>query len=154
MSEFFRDWWVLLYLYLQHFFVMMYWVPIPGLLICAFLSVRYRPILRERLLKGGSGPRAVVYAVGLGMTAPVSRREGLETSSTLLGRGTPPAVVLAYFVASQSLGLYFLLAFTILIGLEFSLGVLLAGLVMILLTAASAYFLALSPVPGKLAPAT
>lgn len=152
MSEFFRDWWVWLYLYLQHFFVMMYWVTIPGLLICGFLSVRYRPVFRELLLKGVSGAKAVVYAVALGMTAPVSRREGLETSSTLLARGTPPAVVLAYFIASQSLGLYVLLAFTILIGLEFGLGVFLGGLIMALLVAASAKFIPFSPRAGISSP--
>jgi len=154
VSEFFRDWWVWCYLYLQHFFVMMYWVTIPGLLVCGFLSVRYRPVFRDRLLKGASGPLAVFYAIGLGMTTPASRREGLKTTSTLLVSGAPPAAALGYFIASQSLGLYFVLAFTVLVGLEFGLGVLLGGLVMVLLTAASAYFLALSPVPEKIAPAT
>lgn len=152
MSEFFRDWWVWCYLYLQHFFVMMYWVTIPGLLVCAFLSVRYRPVFRDRLLKGASGPLAVIYAIGLGITTPASRREAFENSSELMAKGAP--VALGYLLASQALGLYFLLAFTILIGLEFSLGVLLGGLVMVSLTAASAYFLALSPVPEKIAPAT
>lgn len=144
MTEFFRDWWVWCYLYLQHFFVMMYWVTIPGLFVCAFLSVRYRPVFRDRLLKGASGPRAVVYAVGLGMTAPASRREGLKTSSTLLARGAPPAVVLTYFIASQSFGLYFLLAFTVLIGLEFGLGVFLGVLIMALLIAVGTKFLSYS----------
>ncbi len=148
MTGFFGDWWVWLYLYLQHFFVMMYWVTIPGLLICGFLSVRYRPVFRDRLLKGGSRPRAVVYAVGLGMTASASRREGLKATSALLARGAPPAVALAYFIASQSLGLYFLLAFTILIGLEFSLGVLLGGLIMALLITASTKFISFSSPSG------
>lgn len=152
MAEFFRDWWVWCYLYLQHFFVMMYWVTIPGLLACAFLSVRYRPVFRDRLLKGASGPLAVIYAIGLGMTTPAGRDEALERSSELMAQGAP--VALGYLIASRTLGLYVLLAFTVLIGLEFGLGVLLGGLVMILLTAAAAYFLALSPVSGKIAPAT
>lgn len=88
---------------------------------------------------------SVVSAVGLGMTAPVSRREGLEMSSALRARGAPPAVVLPYFIASQSLGLYFLLAFTVLIGLEFSLGVLIGGLIMAVLVAVSTKFISLSP---------
>ena len=154
MSEFFRDWFTWCYLYLQHFFVMMYWVTIPGLLVCGFLSVRYCPVFRDRLLKGASGPLAVIYAIGLGMTTPTSRGAGLKTASSLMARGMPSAVAIAYFIASQTLGLYVLLIFTVLIGLEFSLGVLLGGLVMVLLTATSAYFLALSPVPGKIAPAT
>jgi len=154
MSEFFRDWFTWCYLYLQHFFVMMYWVTIPGLLVCGFLSVRYCPVFRDRLLKGASGPLAVIYAIGLGMTTPTSRGAGLKTASSLMARGMPSAVAIAYFIASQTLGLYVLLIFTVLIGLEFGLGVLLGGLVMVLLTATSAYFLALSPVPGKIAPAT
>lgn len=154
MGEFFRDWFTWCYLYLQHFFVMMYWVSIPGLLACAFLSVRYRPVIKERLQDGAKGWKAVLYAVGLGMTTPTSRGESLKTASSLMARGMPPPVAIAYFIASQTLGLYVLLILTVLIGLEFGLGVLLGGLAMILLTAASAYFLALSPVPGKIAPAT
>lgn len=154
MAEFFRDWWVWCYLYLQHFFVMMYWVTIPGLLACAFLSVRYRSALQQRLLHKSRGAAAILCAIGLGMTTPSSRGESLKTASNLMARGMPPAVVIAYLIASRTLGLYVLLAFTVLIGLEFGLGVLLGGLVMILLTAAAAYFLALSPVSGKIAPAT
>lgn len=154
MSEFFGDWFGWSYLYLQHFFVMMYWVTIPGLLACAFLSVRYRSALQQRLLHKSRGAAAILCAIGLGMTTPTSRGESLKIASSLMARGTPPAVAIAYFIASQTLGLYVLLIFTVLIGLEFGLGVLLAGLVMVLLMAASAYFLALSPVPGKIAPAT
>ncbi|MBI2986527.1 MAG: permease [Deltaproteobacteria bacterium] len=137
MSEFLRDWFVWCYLYLQHVFVMMYWVTIPGLLVCGFLSVRYRGVIRERLLRGGGGLRTLLYAIGLGMTAPASRRESLARASTLMSGGVSPIAVMAYFIASQSLGLYYLLLFTVLIGLEFGLGVLLGGLVMILLIALS-----------------
>lgn len=150
MTEFFRDWFVWFYLYLQHFFVMMYWVTIPGLLICGFLSVHYRPVFRDRLLKGASGLQAILYAVGLGMTASVSRREGLEKSRALMARGAP--ITLTYFIASQSLGLYFLLAFTVLIGLEFGLGVLLGGWIMALLIAASAKFVPFSRPTGMPSP--
>jgi len=143
MSEFFRDWFAWFYLYLQHFFVMMYWVTIPGLLVCGFLSVRYRPVFRDRLLKGATGPWAVIYAIGLGMTTATTRRQGLENASASMARGAPAA--LGYLVASQALGLYFLMAFTILIGLEFSLGVLIGGLIMALLVAVSTKFIPFSP---------
>lgn len=154
MSEFLRDWFIWSYLYLQHVFVMMYWATIPGLLACAFLSIRYRAVTEEKLHDGAKGWKAVFYAVGLGMTTPTSRSETLKTTASLIAGGTSPAIAIAYFIASQTLGLYVLLIFTILIGLEFGLGVLLGGLVMILLTEASAYFLAFSPGPGKIAPAT
>src|SRR5574341_2580270 len=137
MSEFFRDWFFWCYLYVQHVFVMMYWATIPGLLFCGLLSVRYRGVIREGLLRGGGGLRTSLYAIGLGMTTPAGRRESLVRASTLMSAGVSPIAVLAYFIASQSLGLYYLLLFTVLIGLEFGLGVLLGGLVMILLTALS-----------------
>ena len=150
MAEFFRDWFAWFYLYLHHFFVMMYWVTIPGLLTCGFLSVRYRPVFRGRLLKGASALQAILYAVGLGMTAPASRREGLENASALMSIGAPAA--LSYLIASQTLGLYFLLAFTILIGLEFSLGVLVGGLIMAFLVAVSTKFIVFFPRTGMLSP--
>lgn len=143
MSEFLRDWWVWCYLYLQHIFVMMYWGTIPGLIVCGFMSSRYRRLLQERLLKESGGTRRLLYAIGLGMTSPASRQGSIETTSTLMNMGVPPAAAMAYFVASRSLGLYFLLLFTVLIGLEFGLGVLLGGLVMIALTAIIATSMAL-----------
>lgn len=151
MSEFFRDWLVWIYLYVQHSFVMMYWVTIPGLLICGFLSVRYRGVIRERLLRGGGGLLPVLYATGLGMTTPAGRRESLEKASTLMSRGVSPSAALAYFIASQSLGLYYLLLFTVLIGLEFGLGVLLGGLVMIFLTAISTTSISVLSPPENMA---
>lgn len=141
MSEFFRDWFVWCYLYLQHTFVMMYWVTIPGLLICGFLSVRYRGVIQERLVRGGGGLLTVLYATGLGMTTPAGRRDSLAKASTLMGGGVSPIAALAYFIASQSLGLYFLLFFTVLIGLEFGLGLFLGGLVMIFLTVITTGFM-------------
>lgn len=151
MGDFLRDWFVWCYLYLQHTFVMMYWVTIPGLLACAFISVRYRGLMRERLCQVAGGLRSVLYAIGLGMTSPASRRESLEMTSTLMAKGVSPTAVLAYFIASRSLGLYFLLFFTVLIGLEFGLGVLLGGLVMILLTVISTASIRLFSPPKKLA---
>ncbi len=151
MTEFLRDWFVWCYLYLQHVFVMMYWVSIPGLLACGFLSVCYRGVIQERLLRGGGGLRTVLYAIALGMTIPANRRESLEMTSILITRGVPPTAALVYCIASQSLGLYLLLLFTVLIGLEFSLGVLLGGLVMVVLTAIG--IPSFSP-PNKVAGAT
>ena len=130
---------------------MMYWVTIPGLLACAFISVRYCGLMRERLCQVAGGLRSVLYAIGLGMTSPASRRESLEMTSTLMAKGVSPTAVLAYFIASRSLGLYFLLFFTVLIGLEFGLGILLGGLVMILLTVISTASIRLFPPPKKLA---
>ncbi|MBI4490071.1 MAG: hypothetical protein HY694_13365 [Deltaproteobacteria bacterium] len=149
MGDFLRDWFVWCYLYLQHVFVMMYLVTIPGLLACGFLSVRYRGVIQERLLRGGGGLRTVLYAIALGMTIPANRRESLEMASTLITNGVPSAIALAYFIASRTLGLYLLLLFTVLIGLEFGLGVLLGGLVMIFLTVIGTSFIPFFPPPNK-----
>ncbi len=97
MGDFLRDWFVWCYLYLQHIFVMMYWVTIPGLIVCGFMSCRYRRLLQERLLKESGGTRSLLYAIGLGMTSPASRQGSIETTSTLMNMGVPPAAAMAYF---------------------------------------------------------
>src|SRR5574341_1302859 len=102
MSEFFRDWFFWCYLYVQHVFVMMYWATIPGLLFCGLLSVRYRGVIREGLLRGGGGLRTSLYAIGLGMTTPAGRRESLVRASTLMSAGVSPIAVLAYFIATAA----------------------------------------------------
>lgn len=119
------------WLYVQHVVIMFYWIWIPGFLVAAFLSVRYRPVLAEFTVKQREGARAFWAAVGWGMTSGAGRRTGLETAEALWGQGLPDHVVLAFLVASQSLVLYSLVLFTILIGVEFALGVFLGGLVMI-----------------------
>lgn len=117
--------------YVQHVVVMFYWVWIPGFLAAAFVSVRYRPLLREIALRRGRGAVAVCAAVGWGMASGVGRCSSLETARHLWDEGLPDQIVLAYLVASHNLGLYSLMLFTILIGLEFGLGLFLGGLVMI-----------------------
>ena len=117
--------------YVQHIVVMMYWVWIPGFLVAALVSVRYRPLLQQIVLQRRRGAAAVWAAVGWGMTSGAGRRSSLDTAQRLWQEGLPDAIVLAYLVASQSLTLYGLVLFTILIGLEFGLGLWLGGLVMI-----------------------
>jgi hypothetical protein len=117
--------------YVQHVVVMFYWFWIPGFLVVAFLSNRYRPVFEELTLKQRQGARAFWGAIGWGMTSGVGRRTSLETVKTLGTQGIPDHIVLAYLVASQSLVLYGLVLFTVLLGVEFGLGVCLGGLVMI-----------------------
>ncbi|MBI1893103.1 MAG: permease, partial [Candidatus Rokubacteria bacterium] len=119
------------WLYVQHVVVMFYWVWIPGFLVAAFLSVRYRPVLEGITLRQRRGARAFWAAIGWGMTSGAGRRTSLKTARALWRQGLPEPTVLAYLVASQNLGLYSLVLFTILIGLEFALGVFLGGLVML-----------------------
>lgn len=117
--------------YVQHVLIMFYWFWIPGFLVVGFLSCRYRPALEEVVLKQRQGARAFLAAIGWGMASGAGRRSSLETAKTLWAQGVPDHIVLAFLVASQNLVLYSLVLLTILIGLEFGLGVLLGGLVMI-----------------------
>ncbi len=117
--------------YLQHMVIMMSWAWIPGFLVAALLSARYRSVLQAITLKERHGGRAFLASVGWGMTSGAGRRSSLETAKALWSEGVPDQVVLAFLVSSHSLVLYSLVLFTVLIGLEFSLGVLLGGLVMI-----------------------
>lgn len=117
--------------YMQHIAVMFYWVWIPGFLAAAMVSVRYGPRLREITLTRRRGAVAIGAAVGWGMTSGAGRRSGLETARRLWRAGLPDSIVLAYLVARQHLALYGLVLFTILIGLEFGLGLFLGGLAMI-----------------------
>jgi uncharacterized membrane protein YraQ (UPF0718 family) len=117
--------------YLRHIIVMMYWVWIPGFLAAALVSVRYRPLLEQIVWQRRRGAVAVWAAVGWGMTSGAGRRTSLETAQRLWQEGLPDHVVLAYLAASQHLTLYGLVLFTVLIGLEFGLGLLLGGLAMI-----------------------
>lgn len=116
--------------YIQHVLVMFYWFWIPGFLVVGFLSRRYRPLF-EVTVKQRQGAKAFWAAIGWGMTSGAGRRTSLEMAGTLWSRGLPDHIVLAYLVASQNLVLYSLVLFTVLIGLEFGLGVFLGGLVMI-----------------------
>lgn len=117
--------------YVQHVVIMFYWFWIPGLVVVGLISARYRPALEEVALKQRQGARAFLAAIGWGMTSSAGRRSSLETAQTLWAQGIPDHIVLAFLVASQNLVLYNLVLFTILIGLEFGLGVVLGGLVMI-----------------------
>ncbi len=119
------------WLYVQHVVVMFYWFWIPAFLVVGFLSVRYRPLLEAVTLKAQQGPRAFWATIGWGMTSGGGRRASLETAERLWREGLPDRVVLAFLVASQNLALYSLVLLTVLIGVEFGLGVLLGGLVMI-----------------------
>lgn len=117
--------------YVQHVVLMSYWFWVPGFFIVALLDVRYRPVFKRITLQNRHGPGACWAAIGWGMTSGAGRRMSLELAQSLWSQGLPDQIVLGFLVASQSLGLYSLLLITVLIGLEFGLGVFLGGLVMV-----------------------
>lgn len=137
--------------YIQHVVVMFYWFWIPGALVLGFLGIRYRPVFEGIAVQQRQGARTFWAAIGWGMTSGAGRRAGLEAAETLWRQGFPDRIVLTYLVSSQSMVLYSLLLFAILIGLEFALGMLLGGLAMI------GFLCLLAPAPAgenPLAPAT
>lgn len=116
--------------YVQHVVFMFYWAWVPGALGAAFLGAWYRQRLEEMTLKRQPATAAWLAALGWGMLSGVGRRASLATAERLWEQGVSTRVVLAYLVASHNLGLYLLLLFTLLIGIEFGLGLFLGGLVM------------------------
>lgn len=146
--EFVSGWYLWLFAYLQHIFVMMYWITVPGLVVAGILNVRYRRSMLDGLSRGDGGLRQTLYATGLGMTTTVSRRERLATATALIGKGMAPSSVLAYLIAGHTLWLYVPGLFMVLIGLEFGLGVFLGGLIMIVLIGVILRFLPISELEG------
>lgn len=129
---FLREWLSWCSLYLQHTFVMMYWITLPGLLVSAGLSLRYRTPLRERLVKQQTGLWAWLSAVGVGVLDGDARRpDRFGTMEELRSRGVSAGPGLAYLLAGQTMSLPVIGLFTVLVGLEFGVGLFVAGLVMI-----------------------
>ncbi|MGH7319127.1 MAG: permease [Candidatus Rokuibacteriota bacterium] len=120
------------YAQLIHIVRMMYWVWVPGFLLSAFLSLRYRAPAWERLLASGkegfatAWPRAVWY----GVTASPRPRTTLEDADRLLDAGVSPASAVAALVASRNLPVYLLALLTLHLGVEFAVGHVLGTLAM------------------------
>lgn len=120
------------YAQLSHIARMMYWVWVPGFLLSAFVSLRYRAPAWERLLGAGKGgfARAWPRAVWYGVTASPRPRTTLEDAARLLDAGVSPATAVAALVASRNLPLYLLALLTLHLGIEFAVGHVLGTLAM------------------------
>jgi hypothetical protein len=130
-----------------HMFRMMYWVWIPGFFLSAFVTLRYRRPLLERLqqYKRPNMP-GVLLATAAGITGSPNRKPSLSAFTTLSAQGTPPALAWAYHLASTNLVLYVLVVVTLLLGFEFAIGQVIASLLLIgFVTASLTYLL---PVPA------
>ncbi len=115
------------------FFMLFFWIWIPGMLASAILTLRYRQRAVERLVQRRGSP--LWAALLLGMTSSPQRKASLQTARILLATGVSPLGVLAFLIASHTLVLYFLAVLTLLLGIEFAVGQALAGLLMLLLVA-------------------
>lgn len=152
MLLFLREWLTWCYLYLQHTFVMMYWITLPGLLAAAFLSLRYRATVLGAVLKRQGGFGAALSAVGLGLLdGDAGRAARPRTMEGLRARGVSPSAGLAYLVVGQAISLPVIGLFTVLLGLEFGLGLLLGDLAMLLLATLGIRLFGLDPPPQEMA---
>ncbi|MGH7364239.1 MAG: permease [Candidatus Methylomirabilales bacterium] len=124
MTEFVGQWLTFSLDQLQHIIRMMYWVWIPGFLLSALVSLRYRTQAREAVLAHGKGGFAGLFprAVCSGVTASPRPGSSLADMLALLQGGVRPAGALAALVASRNLPLYFLTILTLLLGIEFAVG--------------------------------
>jgi hypothetical protein len=113
---------------LVHIVRMMYWVWVPGFLLSAFLSLKYRRGAWDGLLAHGKAGfvRAFPWALWYGVTASPRPRATLEDAHRLLGAGVSPAGVMAALVASRNLPLFLLALLTLHLGIEFAVGHVLA----------------------------
>lgn len=122
--EFVEQWFAFSLDQLNHIARMMYWVWVPGFLLSALVSLRYRTQAREALLAHGKTgftalfPRAVWY----GLTASPGPGSSLADALGLLRGGVRPAGALAALVATRNLPLYLVTILTLLLGIEFAVG--------------------------------
>ena len=114
----------------NHVFLMMYWVWLPGLFLSALLHARYRRRIWERCVPGGGALSSYLYAVGLGLTASLDQRRNLEEARALIQKGTTKTTF-GFLVASRNLPPYALSFITLLVGLEFFLGMALGALILV-----------------------
>lgn len=120
------------YAELMHIVRMMYWVWVPGFLLSAFLSHRYRAQAWEGLLARGKRgfASAIFRASWYGVTASPRPRSTLEDADRLLEAGVSPASAMATLVASRNLPPYLLALLTLHLGIEFAVGHVLGTLAM------------------------
>lgn len=115
-------------------FMLFFWIWIPGILLSAFLTLRYRQTAAERLLRGKHSSFTTLWtATLLGIISSPHRKTSLQTARILLEGGVSSLGVLVFFIASHSLVIYFLAVLNLLLGLEFAFGQALGGILMILL---------------------
>lgn len=124
MTEFLGQWLTFTLEQLNHIFRMMYWVWVPGFVVSALVSLRYRTQARDAVLAHGKSGFAALFPriVSYGFTASPRPRRSLVDALALLQGGVRPAGALAALVASRNLALYLLTILTLLLGMEFAVG--------------------------------
>jgi hypothetical protein len=125
MSKYFLESGLFLYGTVNHFFLMMYWVWIPALLLSAYFSSRHHSPLRETVFITG---RQLLKLLALGVTGS-GHPLGVLGDAQTLGAKEPSRLAGAFALTAPHLVVYRLSVIMALVGLEFALGQLLGAVV-------------------------
>lgn len=126
-------------------FILFFWIWIPGILLSALLTLRYRQTVAKRLLQGKDGLWTTLWAATLlGILSSPHRKSSLQTARILREGGISPVGILTFLIASHGLVIYFLAVLNLLLGLEFAFGQVMGGGLMILLVTGAVSFLGLN----------
>ncbi|MFQ5846935.1 MAG: permease [Candidatus Methylomirabilales bacterium] len=114
------------------FMTLFYTVWVPGFLVAALLTLRYRRSTWDRLLESPStaGP-SIWRAMKAGIVGSADREISRQAAWELLKRGRSPATAFAYLIASRNMTIHFWAIFALSLGAEFATGQVLGALVMI-----------------------
>lgn len=133
------------------FTTLFYTVWVPGFLVAAFLTLRFRRSTWETLLESHATSSVTIWrAIQAGVVGSVDRETSRQAAWELLGRGHSPATAITYLIASRNMTVHFWAIFALSLGAEFAAGQVLGALVMISVMALSLKFLALKPLTASL----
>lgn len=130
-NRFVAESWLFLLGTANHFFLMMYWVWVPGLLVSAYAFARYHRAVQKAVL--GSRWR-LARLVALGATGSGNPRTIADEAQALSAEG-PSRLAGAFPLAAPHFVPYRLSILMALVGLEFALGQLIGGILLLALTA-------------------
>ena len=118
------------------FMTLFYVVWVPGFLVAALLTLRYRRSTWERLLERPSTARLDIWrAIRAGVVGSADREKSRRAAWELLNGGRSPDTAFAYLIASRNMTIHFWAIFSLSLGAEFATGQVLGALVMISIVA-------------------
>jgi len=114
------------------FTTLFYTVWVPGFLVAALLTLRFRRSTWEALLESPTTTkRGIWQAIQAGVVGSADREISRRAAWQLLKRGRSPATAIAYLIASRNMTIHFWAIFALSLGAEFAVGQVLGALVMI-----------------------
>ncbi len=114
------------------FMTLFYTVWVPGFLVAALLTLRFRRSSWEKLMESSPMSLSTTWrAIQAGVVGSVDRETSRCAAWELLKRGHSPAKAFAYLIASRNMTIHFWAIFALSLGAEFATGQVLGALVMI-----------------------